>query len=69
VFLSKPFDVDDLLNHVERLCTDPVRQCAWCGKVMDAAGDFRLHSGRKLRWASHGICPECKARERRALLN
>jgi DNA-binding response OmpR family regulator len=67
VFLSKPFDVLKLLAEVERLCAQPLRQCAWCGRVVDGAGQFRLRSGRKLRWASHGICPTCKEAERRAL--
>jgi CheY-like chemotaxis protein len=69
VYLAKPFDIDHLLHEVERLCEGPVRQCAWCGQVMDSQGKFRLRSGRKLRWASHGICPICKERERRAFLN
>jgi DNA-binding response OmpR family regulator len=71
VFLPKPFEVDELLERVQLLCASPVRQCAWCGRVMDpvSEGDFRLRSGRKLRWATHGICPECKSRERRSMLN
>ena len=59
VFLHKPFDIAELLTEVNRLCSGPVRQCAWCGQVMDDAGEFRLRSGRKLRWATHGICPTC----------
>jgi DNA-binding response OmpR family regulator len=69
IYLSKPFDLDQLLAEVERLCSGVVRQCAWCGQVMDNDGDFGLHSGRKLRWASHGICPRCKEVEREDLLN
>jgi DNA-binding response OmpR family regulator len=68
VFLTKPFDVDRLLAEIEKLCAGPVRQCAWCGQVMDDSGAFRLRSGRKLRWATHGICPACKAKEREELL-
>jgi DNA-binding response OmpR family regulator len=68
VFLDKPFDVVELLTEVNRLCSGPVRQCAWCGQVMDEAGQFRLRSGRKLRWATHGICPTCKEAERQELL-
>lgn len=68
VYLPKPFDVDTLLREVSRLCDGPVRQCAWCGRVMDRVGEFRYPSGRKLRWATHGICPVCKAREKRQLL-
>jgi CheY-like chemotaxis protein len=69
VFLGKPFDLDKLLTEVARLCEGPVRQCAWCGRVMDDQGEFNVKSGRKLRWATHGICPPCKDRERRAILN
>jgi DNA-binding response OmpR family regulator len=69
VFLQKPFDVDDLLGEVRRLSEGPVRQCAWCGKVMDTAGVYRLRSGRKLRWATHGICASCKEAERRKIAN
>ncbi len=69
VYLAKPFDIDDLLRQIERLCDGPVRQCAWCGQVMDGSGEFRLRSGRKLRWATHGICPACKETERQDLLN
>ncbi len=69
VYLAKPFNLDDLLREIERLCAGPVRQCAWCGQVMDESGEFRLRSGRKLRWASHGICPVCKEKERQDLVN
>jgi DNA-binding response OmpR family regulator len=68
IFLTKPFDIERLLAEIDKLCNEPVRQCAWCGQVMDNAGEFRLRSGRKLRWATHGICPTCKVREREALL-
>ena len=69
VYVAKPFDVEHLLKEVDRLCSGPARQCAWCGQVMDEAGEFRLRSGRKLRWATHGICPTCKESERQDLLN
>ena len=69
VYLTKPFDIENLLRQIERLCAGPVRQCAWCGQVMDDSGEFRLRSGRKLRWATHGICLVCKERERQDLLN
>ncbi len=69
IFVAKPFDLDVLLGQIDRLCSGSVRQCAWCGRVVDDDGDFRLRSGRKLRWATHGICPECKERERSELLN
>jgi DNA-binding response OmpR family regulator len=60
VFLPKPFELDDLLSEVERLTTRPTRQCAWCGQVATSSGDFELHSGRTLAWATHGVCPRCK---------
>ncbi|MDQ3809155.1 MAG: response regulator [Chloroflexota bacterium] len=69
VFIGKPFDNERLLSEVERLCTGVLRQCAWCRRVMDSAGKFRLRSTRKLHWASHGICPGCKTAQKRALLN
>ena len=69
VFLPKPFETTRLLEVIRRLCGGPVRQCAWCGQVTDDGGEFRLRSGRKLRWATHGICPACKEKERQDLLN
>ncbi|MBV8719830.1 MAG: response regulator [Chloroflexi bacterium] len=63
VFLPKPFNIEDLLLAVEQLTTAPTRQCAWCGQVATASGDFALHSGRTLAWATHGVCPDCKRRE------
>jgi response regulator RpfG family c-di-GMP phosphodiesterase len=69
LFLAKPFDVEDLLMQVQRLCEGPIRQCAWCGRVTDERGEFTLQSRRKLRWATHGICPTCKDREQLAILN
>ncbi len=60
VFLAKPFKIERLLVEVGRLCAGPVRQCAWCSRVMDDAGDFRLPSVRNLQWATHGICQSCE---------
>jgi hypothetical protein len=57
-----------MLNEVRRLLEKPVRQCAWCGRVMDTTGVYRLQLGRKLRWATHGICASCSEEERRKLL-
>ena len=37
-----------------------IRQCAWCWRVVDRSGAYRLQPGRKIRSASHGICPTCK---------
>ena len=69
IFLAKPFDLQELLDELDRLCVGMVRQCAWCGRVVDDAGRFRIHSGRKLRWATHGICPSCKAAEEQQIAN
>ena len=41
-----------------------VRQCAWCLVVMDRSGAYSVVSTRKLKAATHGICPECKAQLR-----
>jgi hypothetical protein len=37
-----------------------LRQCAWCLLVMDGAGQYSIQPGRKIRSATHGICPTCK---------
>jgi hypothetical protein len=37
-----------------------VRQCAWCLLVVDVSGAYRIQPGRKIRSATHGICPGCK---------
>jgi hypothetical protein len=39
---------------------DILRQCAWCLLVMDGAGRYSIQPGRKVRSATHGICPACK---------
>jgi CheY-like chemotaxis protein len=67
IYVRKPFAVDALLAEVDRLTTQPTRQCAWCGQVKDDSGAFTLPSGRKLRWATHGICPACKAEKQAEL--
>jgi hypothetical protein len=36
------------------------RQCAWCWLVVDKTGTYSIQPGRKLRSATHGICPACK---------
>jgi hypothetical protein len=39
----------------------PVRQCAWCYRVLDSAtGLYGLLAVRKIKTATHGICPRCK---------
>ena len=37
-----------------------LRQCAWCLLVMDRIGAYSLQPGKKIRTATHGICPTCK---------
>ncbi len=37
-----------------------LRQCAWCLLVADASGHYSLNPGRKIKSATHGICPTCK---------
>jgi len=41
-----------------------LRQCAWCLLVMDGLGAYSLQPGRKIRTATHGICPACKEQMR-----
>ena len=58
------------LGHVEPSSTahtpaavnaEPVtRQCAWCWLVMDPSGHYDIRPGRKIKSATHGICPGCK---------
>ena len=36
------------------------RQCAWCLRVVDSAGRYTIQPRRKIRNATHGICPHCK---------
>ena len=42
------------------LVTPMLRQCAWCLRVADTSGRFTLDPGRKIKSATHGICPTCK---------
>ena len=37
-----------------------LRQCAWCWMVVGQNGSYSLQPGRKIRTATHGICPSCK---------
>jgi hypothetical protein len=37
-----------------------IRQCAWCWLVQDATGTYRVQPRRKIKSATHGICPHCK---------
>jgi hypothetical protein len=41
-----------------------LRQCAWCLVVADATGHYTIHPARKIKSATHGICPACKDRVR-----
>ncbi|HYY90071.1 MAG TPA: hypothetical protein VFA49_14835 [Chloroflexota bacterium] len=36
-----------------------VHQCAWCQRVSDRGGRFRIPAGQLLRDASHGCCSRC----------
>lgn len=44
--------------------------CAWCERVRTTAGDWRTAAPDEPEYpdATHGICPECLAREMRAAL-
>ena len=37
-----------------------LRQCAWCLLVVDGLGHYSIQPGRKIKTATHGICPTCK---------
>ena len=39
-----------------------VRQCAWCRRVADADGNYRLTSATLIQGASHGCCEACAIR-------
>jgi hypothetical protein len=39
-----------------------VRQCAWCRRVADTAGRYRILSDVLISGASHGCCGGCAAR-------
>ena len=39
-----------------------VRQCAWCRRVADADGRYRLVSAGLVHGASHGCCEACAIR-------
>lgn len=39
-----------------------VRQCAWCRRIADADGRFRILADTLLRGASHGCCEACAIR-------
>ena len=36
-----------------------IRQCAWCLRVLDRWGRFRIRAGHRLADASHGCCSLC----------
>ena len=41
--------------------TTVVRQCAWCYRVLDlVTGLYSAFPLRKIRSATHGICPACR---------
>jgi hypothetical protein len=39
-----------------------VRQCAWCRRIADATGQYRLISASLIHGASHGCCEACAIR-------
>jgi hypothetical protein len=39
-----------------------VRQCAWCKRIADAEGRYRLVSSTLVHGASHGCCEACAIR-------
>jgi hypothetical protein len=39
-----------------------VRQCAWCRRVADADGRYRLPASALVHGASHGCCEACAIR-------
>jgi hypothetical protein len=39
-----------------------VRQCAWCRRIADAEGRYRLVSATLVHGASHGCCEACAIR-------
>ncbi len=38
-----------------------VRQCAWCRRVADRSGRYRIQVKTLLEFASHGCCDLCAA--------
>ena len=39
-----------------------VRQCAWCRRIADAEGQYRLLAQTLVQGASHGCCEACAIR-------
>lgn len=39
-----------------------VRQCAWCRRIADAEGRYRLVAAKLIYGASHGCCEACAIR-------
>ena len=39
-----------------------VRQCAWCRRIADAEGHYRLVASTLIHGASHGCCEACAIR-------
>jgi len=39
-----------------------VRQCAWCRRIADADGRYRLPASALIHGASHGCCEACAIR-------
>jgi hypothetical protein len=39
-----------------------VRQCAWCRRIADTEGNYRLQANSLIHGASHGCCEACAIR-------
>ncbi len=42
------------------------RQCAWCRRIADLSGRYRIATDELIASATHGICPECRDAARAA---
>ena len=51
--MSMPYPVDD---------HGFVRQCAWCRRIADEQGHYRLSAAALIAGASHGCCEACAIR-------
>ena len=48
------------MSSMLELLSVALRQCAWCWLVQDGTGSYRIQPARKIKSATHGICPGCK---------
>ncbi len=49
-----------LLPESLRMALNLTRQCAWCRRIADRSGRYRIETDEMIVSATHGICPECK---------